>query len=146
MPLFQVTYAYDVPCYTDFTVEADTEDAAEKIARDALRAGHLAEIGAQPEWDQCSGHRVFVQGEAEYADPMQDQIGFDDTNEINFDDAMVPWWIVTGRAHGDDEATTHVYHCDTKEDAIAGFKNDVAGPTECYIDAVYRCETEPEAA
>jgi hypothetical protein len=65
MPKFVCSYAYDVPCYTDFVVEAASEVEAENIIQAALRAGRFATVTAEPnDMDvDLDSQRVFVQGE-----------------------------------------------------------------------------------
>lgn len=80
MPNFQMSYAYDVPCYTDFTVEAETAEAALAIAQDALKRGCLLQVSAEPSWDNMTNARVFDNGgvaDDDCLEPMTDLEGFD---------------------------------------------------------------------
>ena len=65
MPKFVCSYAYDVPCFADFVVEAKSERAALRLIQQALRDGKFANVTAEPCWENGpSNERVFVQGEA----------------------------------------------------------------------------------
>lgn len=59
MPKFQMSYAYDVPHYVDFVVEADTPEDAQRIAQEALDAGRFNAVDCKPFWDNACEHRVF---------------------------------------------------------------------------------------
>ena len=65
MPKFLCSYAYDVPCYADFYVEADTEEAAEKLIQEKFEAGAFSGVVGKPCWENAGeNERVFVSGEA----------------------------------------------------------------------------------
>lgn len=65
MPKFLCSYAYDVPCYADFYVEADSEEAAEKLIQEKLEAGVFSGVVGRPCWENAGEiERVFVSSEA----------------------------------------------------------------------------------
>ena len=65
MPKFFCSYAYDVPCYADFHVEADSEEAAEKLIQEKLEAGAFSGVAGSPCWENAGeNERVFVSCEA----------------------------------------------------------------------------------
>jgi len=64
MPKFLCSYAYDVPCYADFYVEAASAEAAEKLIREKLESGALSGVAGEPCWENAGNDRVFVSGEA----------------------------------------------------------------------------------
>ncbi len=68
---WSVSYAYDIPHYADFTIDAPTEDAALAFAVAALDAGKLRDILGDPDHESDTDHRVFVQSET---DPEDDSI------------------------------------------------------------------------
>jgi hypothetical protein len=69
MPKFLCSYAYDVPCYADFYVEADTEEAAEKLIQEKLESGAFSGVAGNPCWENAGDNeRVFVSGEARERD------------------------------------------------------------------------------
>jgi hypothetical protein len=60
MPKFKMSYAFDVPYYFDFTVEAKTSEEAEKKAKKALRAGVFDKSQSQGDADYSSSSRDRV--------------------------------------------------------------------------------------
>ena len=71
MPKFLCSYAYDVPCYVDFYVEADSEEAAEKLIQEKLGAGMFSGVAGSPCWENAGeNERVFVSGEAGEEDDL----------------------------------------------------------------------------
>jgi hypothetical protein len=71
MPKFLCSYAYDVPCYADFYVEADSEEAAEKLIQEKLEAGAFSAVVGRPCWENAGeNERVFVSGEAGEGDDL----------------------------------------------------------------------------
>ncbi len=63
MPKFNCSYAYDVPCYADFVVEAADEAAAENLIQEALRAGRFQHVTGRLCWENgVDNERVFVSG------------------------------------------------------------------------------------
>ena len=65
MPKFLCSYAYDVPCYADFYVEADTEEAAAQLIQEKFEAGAFSGVVGKPCWENAGeNERVFVSGEA----------------------------------------------------------------------------------
>jgi hypothetical protein len=69
MPRFLCSYAYDVPCYADFYVEADSEEAAEKLIQEKLEAGAFSGAVGDPCWENAGeNERVFVSSEAAEGD------------------------------------------------------------------------------
>jgi len=84
MPKFLCSYAYDVPCYADFYVEADSEEAAEKLVQKKLKAGAFSGVTGEPFWENAGDNeRVFVSGEA----------GEDDKAGVSLDE------LLTGASH-----------------------------------------------
>jgi len=65
MKRFIVTFAYDVPHYLDFAVEAESAETAEAIARAKLEAGELDRINhlAKASYEDQSEERIFSHGE-----------------------------------------------------------------------------------
>lgn len=51
MPKFVCSYAHDIACFADFVVEANTERAALRLIRRALRAGKFANVDTTPYWE-----------------------------------------------------------------------------------------------
>lgn len=64
MPKFLCSYAYSVPCYFDFVIEAESEEAAERLIKQKLEAGAFSGVAGEPCWENASNDRVFVSGEA----------------------------------------------------------------------------------
>lgn len=62
MPTFCCTYAYDVPHYADFVVEAPNAKAALRQCQRSLRAGRFADVIGE-EYGDTSNERVFVLGQ-----------------------------------------------------------------------------------
>jgi hypothetical protein len=61
MPKFLCSYAYDVSCYADFTVEAPDEAAAQALIDQALADRKFDNVDADPCWNAgTNNHRVFV--------------------------------------------------------------------------------------
>ena len=106
MPKFVCSYAYDVPCFADFVVEAKSERAALRLIRKALREGKFANIHAEPCWENGpSNERVFIQGEATehapsttFAELTGDQHTFGATTRL----------CVHCNRHADDDALEHL--------------------------------------
>jgi hypothetical protein len=70
MPKFLCSYAYDVPCYADFCVEAESEQAAKKLINEKLESGAFSGVSGEPCWENAGNDRAFVSGEAaEQGDP-----------------------------------------------------------------------------
>jgi hypothetical protein len=65
MPRFKCSYAYDVPHYFDFTVEAADEAEAEKKIAKALEDGVFGDHDdkASPCYENADDARVFVSGQ-----------------------------------------------------------------------------------
>jgi hypothetical protein len=69
MPKFFCSYAYDVPCYADFHVEAESEDAAQKLIQEKLESGAFSGVSGSPFWENAGeNERVFVSGEVSHED------------------------------------------------------------------------------
>jgi len=69
MPKFCCSYAYDVPCYADFYVEAENEQAAEQLIQRKLESGAFSGVSGPPFWENAGGNeRVFVSGEVSHED------------------------------------------------------------------------------
>lgn len=64
MSLWNLSYAYDVPHYADFVVEAETEEQAEAIAKAALEAGRFSAVSGDACYDNLCNERVFTSGPA----------------------------------------------------------------------------------
>ena len=79
MPRFICSYAYDLPCYVDFIVEARSERAAKRRINAALKAGQFGNVECSSAYDnEPKNHRVFVMGPARPDDPtdnLDDLIG-----------------------------------------------------------------------
>lgn len=63
---FKCSFAYDVPHYLDFTVEANSERAAKRKINAALRDGAFSgmEDKAEANYENQCHERVFVSGPA----------------------------------------------------------------------------------
>ena len=69
MPKFFCSYAYDVPCYADFYVEAESAEAAEKLIKEKLESGVFSGVRGAPFWENAGGNeRGFVSGKVADAD------------------------------------------------------------------------------
>lgn len=72
MAKFLCSYAYNVPRFFDFVVEAETDEDALFEAEKALAAGAFDSITGHADWDNCENReneRVFcLDGEAEEGD------------------------------------------------------------------------------
>ena len=64
------SFAYDIPYYADFKVEAVSELAAMRKMRKALREGRFKNVQGEQCWDNICSERVFVQ--ADDFDPKLD--------------------------------------------------------------------------
>jgi len=73
---FAISYAYDVPHYADFIIEANSEAEALRIARAALKAGRFANVCGDPCFDNMNSERVFCAGAADDTDasPLMDEL------------------------------------------------------------------------
>ena len=60
---FVISYAYEVPHYADFVVNARDKNAAFKKAKAALRTGRFSGASCQPD-DSMWNERVFVMRKA----------------------------------------------------------------------------------
>ena len=72
---FNCCYAYDVPCYQSFVVEAKSERSALRQIKAALDAGRFANVAAPPCWENApTNDRVWVHGpqadQHQQCDPM----------------------------------------------------------------------------
>jgi hypothetical protein len=78
---FTCSYAHDISCYADFVVEAETEKAALRKIKKALRKGRFDQVETTPCWENGSIRpRVFVQGVAKEHSPtttLEELIGQD---------------------------------------------------------------------
>jgi hypothetical protein len=81
MPKFSLSYAYDVPHYADFIVEAPTKEEALRIATEALNAGKFSHVTGTECIENMNGDRVFLQeeepldeSESGYFDPTLDEL------------------------------------------------------------------------
>ncbi len=84
MPQFNCSYAYDIPHYVDFTVEAETEAEAEAIMKARLEQGCFCQVAGEACYDNMTAERVFVSGplrEGDHLDPMTELEGFDPNAE-----------------------------------------------------------------
>lgn len=80
---YLMSYAYDVPHYADFTIQADSKEEAIAIAQAALDNGKFDNVVGEPCFDNLDGHRVFCEresepGDVDHIDAMADFKGFDD--------------------------------------------------------------------
>lgn len=78
MPKWNCSYAYNIPCYCDFVVEAESEEAAEKIIEQALADGKFSHVTCEPQFGDTDDERVFVSGEVS----DEDAIGRDTLEEL----------------------------------------------------------------
>ena len=62
---YDIAYAYDVPYYVDFTIDATSEREALRIARRALKEGRFASVSGEPCYDNAHNDRVFSMGRAQ---------------------------------------------------------------------------------
>lgn len=53
-------YAYDIPCYFDFVVEAESWDEAERLAIEAVDNGVFDNVTCEPQFQQADNHHAFV--------------------------------------------------------------------------------------
>ena len=60
---FNCSYAFDVPCYFDFSVRARNEEHAEQLCQQALKQGVFDDQTADANWDLSDNTRVFVSAE-----------------------------------------------------------------------------------
>ena len=82
MPRFRCSYAYEVSCFRDFTVEAPDEAAAQKIMDEALAAGKFDGVTAEPNVENyAGGDRCFVSG-------PDDDDGFHDPTEPTLEQVL----------------------------------------------------------
>ena len=79
MPRFICSYAYDLSCFADFTVEAPSERAAQQRIQQALKAGRFTNVECSSAYDnEAKNHRVFVLGPArpdDHTDNLDELIG-----------------------------------------------------------------------
>lgn len=61
---FNFSYSYDVPHYTDFQIEAASEEEAIQIAEKALADGRFAQVMGSAFYENECNHRVFCSGVA----------------------------------------------------------------------------------
>jgi hypothetical protein len=79
MPKFFCSYSYYVPCYADFYVEAQSEEAAEKLINEKLDAGVFSGVSGAPFWENAGeNERVFVSG----------QVADDDDPGVSLDELL----------------------------------------------------------
>ncbi len=76
-------YAYDVPHYAQFTIQAGSEDEARAIAQAALDNGKFDDVVGEPSQDGIDGHGVFCMRQADqvaekHIGPMTELAGFGD--------------------------------------------------------------------
>jgi len=57
-----MTYAYDIPCFFDFAVQADSEAEALAKMQAALAAGLFSGVTGKPDHSEPRGDRVFSGG------------------------------------------------------------------------------------
>jgi hypothetical protein len=58
---FRMSYAYDVPHYLDFVVQARSQAEAERLAQEALDNGVFTDEAGEAYWENLHGDRVFVE-------------------------------------------------------------------------------------
>lgn len=73
MPRFACSYAYDVPHYFDFTVEAKDEAEAEEKIKKALEDGVFANVTCDACYENSHEDRVFVSEEMEPGEESFDE-------------------------------------------------------------------------
>lgn len=80
MPKFNCSYAYDIPHYVDFVVEAENEADAEKKIQAALSDKSFSGATGDSCWENMCNERVFISGEIDestddyIADKTMDQL------------------------------------------------------------------------
>jgi hypothetical protein len=68
---YVISYAYDVPHYADFCVEAPNKKIALQMAHEAFRLGRFKDVNCQPD-DTHANERIFVQSRAaKYDDNLE---------------------------------------------------------------------------
>ena len=74
MPVYNLSYAYDVPHYADFTIEAKNAKEALAIAKRALEQGKFSSVTGSPCIENQHSDRVFCSGRAEAGEhaPMEE--------------------------------------------------------------------------
>ena len=70
MPKFVCSYAYDIPHFADFVVEAQSEADAENMNSQALRDKRFHDVPGVADYDSVGDERVFVSRELSKADPF----------------------------------------------------------------------------
>ena len=76
MPKYKCSYAYDVPHYQDFIVEAKSIAEAQKIMDAALKVGRFENVTGEACYDNLTNERAFV---SEKLAPSE--VAYDDTME-----------------------------------------------------------------
>ena len=80
MPKYSMSYAYDVPSYADFTIEAESATAALKKAKHLLKEGCFDLVTADPNPEFAGDYRVFLHDDKPTEDdglpPVEELKGF----------------------------------------------------------------------
>jgi hypothetical protein len=71
MPKFLCSYAYDVPAYQDFVVEAETQAQADQLIQAALEDGSFSNVVGDLSFEDAGqNERVWVHGPATKMDNL----------------------------------------------------------------------------
>lgn len=84
MPIYKCSYAEDISCYADFTIEAASEQEAEDKLTEMLARGCFRDVPTVPCYENGSAsQRVFVSSETDqHEEPLDKLEGFNpDANE-----------------------------------------------------------------
>lgn len=71
MPKYIYTYAYKVPHYRDFVIEAKNQREARKTAKQALKDGRFENVHGHTDDSPRSNERVFILRKADADDTYQ---------------------------------------------------------------------------
>lgn len=63
MPRFNLSYACDVPSYANFSIEAESAEAALKEAERLLKEGAFGNVPTEVDWGWADSYRVFLTSE-----------------------------------------------------------------------------------
>ena len=75
MPKFNCSYAYDVSCYYNLTIEAADEREVQAKLEEALKAEKFGDCCGKPDWGSApQNERVFVSGLADNQDAPADDL------------------------------------------------------------------------
>lgn len=84
MAYFKCSFAADISCYADFTIEAENEADADNKIKELLRRGCFDEVSPDVCWENgLENQRVFVSDETDTDDePLLQLDGFNPTPEV----------------------------------------------------------------